>query len=445
MKKILIALSLMVFLCIIFVSCNKDDNNITENEAIISAYNTFLEENSDIESNSVIVEVLNGSERLKIESSGVWYICFHKITEGQYTRSYIDYLYLVNKDKCEIVTPISTEDIGSYINNEAEVSQGIDRGIKALYGYSDYNSIVEEIDECCLIKLEWTEDENYWREKFSYFCTEENDNHANNQIISVPKYPDVSAGIEDSKLLINGVNAEFLFYTQGGELIARICEPKNVYPIAYKSNSVNYSIVIEFSKPVPIRYENIKINKINVNEEWENCGRLPDDKITRAELKENKFYLEFSLDEVVDKDIFYTIEIDFCYYMLYYSQLAHIDFAIKSPNSPNVTNNSNTEQKTENVVCSCPNCQYPITLGDAILIAQNHYFATETPTNFSTHIMTAKDISKTIDGFENRWYILIFEKCIGKCGDEIHCVLGGGYLYVIDKNTGEIIDKVLQN
>ena len=287
MKKILIALSLMVFLCIIFVSCNKDDNNITENEAIISAYNAFSEEYSGVKANSVVVEVLNGSERLKIESSGVWYICFHEITGEKYTRSYIDYLYLVSKENGEVTASITPENIVNYINYETEISDGIDRGIYALYDYSEF---IEQIDECCLIKLEWTEDENYWREKFSHFCTEDNENHKNDETIPIPKYPDVHAGIESSKLTINGEEAEFLFYTQGGELIARICEPKNVYPIAYTSNSTNYSVVIEFSKPIPIRYENIKINKINANGEWKNYGSLPNDKITKAELKENKFY-----------------------------------------------------------------------------------------------------------------------------------------------------------
>ena len=113
-------------------------------------------------------------------------------------------------------------------------------------------------------------------------------------------------------------------------------------------------------------------------------------------------------------------------------------------NSSDLVEDSNTEQEPKEVVCSCPNCQYPITLGDAILIAQNHYFATETPSNLSTHVMTAKDISKITGDSEDRWYILISEECIGKCG-EIHKVLGGGYLYVIDKNTGEIVDKELQN
>ena len=329
----------MLFLITIFVlfNCaNNSESEITENEAIISAYDVFSEEYRDMEANSVVVEVLNGSERLKNESSGVWYICFHRVAKEKHEINYTDYLYLVNKSNGESVTPIDTENIESYINYEAEVSQGIDRGIKVLYGYLDYNSIVEEIDTCCLIKLEWTEDENYWREKFSYFCTEDNENHTNEETISIPKYPDVHAGIESSKLTINGEDAEFLFYTQGGELIARICEPKNVYPIAYTSNSTNYSVVIEFSKPIPIRYENIKINKINANGEWKNYGSLPNDKITKAELKENKFYLEFSLDEAVDKDIFYTIEIDFCYYMLYYAQLAHFDFAIKSPSAENI-------------------------------------------------------------------------------------------------------------
>ena len=157
MKKILIALSLMVFLCIIFVSCNKDDNNITENEAIISAYNAFSEEYSGVKANSVVVEVLNGSERLKIESSGVWYICFHEITGEKYTRSYIDYLYLVSKENGEVTASITPENIVNYINYETEISDGIDRGIYALYDYSEF---IEQIDECCLIKLEWTEDEN---------------------------------------------------------------------------------------------------------------------------------------------------------------------------------------------------------------------------------------------------------------------------------------------
>lgn len=441
MKKILIALSLMLILCIIFVSCNKDDNNIAENEAIISAYNAFLDENSDVEANSVVVEVLNDSERLKIKSSGVWYICFHKITGEKYTRSCIDYLYLVSKDNGEVTASIAPENTSNYINYETEISNGIDRGIYALYDYSEF---IEQIDECCLIKLDWTEDDKYWNERFSQFCIEDNACSTNEGKISVPKNPNVYMGLQNSKLIINGENAEFLFYMQGRELDARICDPKEVYPIAYKSNSVNYSIVIEFFEPIPTAYKYMIISKVEVDGEWKKCGSLPDENIKRAELKEDKFYLEFSLDDKISNDIFYTIEINFGYSIMYSAQNVHLDFAIKSPNSPDVINDSSTEQEPKEVVCSCPNCQYPITLGDAILIAQNHYFATETPSNLSTHIMTAKDISKITGDSEDRWYILISEECIGKCGDEIHKVFGGGYLYVIDKNTGEIVDKELQ-
>ena len=44
-------------------------------------------------------------------------------------------------------------------------------------------------------------------------------------------------------------------------------------------------------------------------------------------------------------------------------------------NSSDSIEDSNTEQEPKEVVCSCPNCQYPITLGDAIVIAQTHFFA----------------------------------------------------------------------
>lgn len=98
----------------------------------------------------------------------------------------------------------------------------------------------------------------------------------------------------------------------------------------------------------------------------------------------------------------------------------------------------NNEQHTKDIP-SC-GCSCDITKGDAILIAQGHYFATKTPTNISKHIMTAKIIEEV----DNQWHVLIFEKCLGRC-DEKHIVLGGGYLYKIDKDTGEIIDTILQN
>ncbi|MBQ7789197.1 MAG: hypothetical protein IJ398_06045 [Clostridia bacterium] len=93
------------------------------------------------------------------------------------------------------------------------------------------------------------------------------------------------------------------------------------------------------------------------------------------------------------------------------------------------------------VQCNCSCNKYNISMADAILIAQGHYFATKTPTNLPQHIMRAKCIEKEGDEY---WYILISEKCLGRCGDEIHMIFGGGYLYTIDKNTGEIIDVALQ-
>lgn len=80
------------------------------------------------------------------------------------------------------------------------------------------------------------------------------------------------------------------------------------------------------------------------------------------------------------------------------------------------------------------NVKTPIDIGDAILIAQNHFFATYDTTLPEGFIYTAKWIDGENDDY---WYILIYQKDINNPENLID---GGCFTYIINKSTGEIVD-----
>lgn len=325
MKKILIALSLMLILCIIFVSCNKEDNNITENEAIISAYNAFLEENSDVEANSVVVEVLNGSERLKIESSGVWYICFHKITEGQYTRNYIDYLYLVSKDDGEVTTSIAPENTSNYVNYDLEMTNGVERGVNSVY--NDYSPITvdDQIDKCCIIKFELSDKGENWNVGYEQFCTKGNERVVNHkEEISMPK-TDSYDNLKNSRLTINGDNVQFLAMGLGSQESYFQYAKEDYVSIAYPTSETNFSIEFEFEESIPYKVQVINISRDYSAEKRGGTSTT----VTKSNLNGNEFELEFSIAEPNCDDI-YVVQLFLNYSPFYGSMaMARVDFAIQ--------------------------------------------------------------------------------------------------------------------
>ncbi|MBO5338340.1 MAG: hypothetical protein J6A96_01420 [Clostridia bacterium] len=80
------------------------------------------------------------------------------------------------------------------------------------------------------------------------------------------------------------------------------------------------------------------------------------------------------------------------------------------------------------------NVKTPIDIGDAILIAQNHFFATYDTTLPEGFIYTAKWIDGENDDY---WYILIYQKDIN---NPENLIVGGCFTYIINKSTGEIVD-----
>jgi len=119
----------------------------------------------------------------------------------------------------------------------------------------------------------------------------------------------------------------------------------------------------------------------------------------------------------------------------------------------NEQTNENEEQALQNIIvqCDCSACNVEISKGEAILIAQQHYFSTETPQVLSKHIISAQIYDAPNYITEEYWAVLIGEKCLGKClgpegsGNVVHDILGGGYCYIINKKNGEIVDVILQN
>ena len=77
-----------------------------------------------------------------------------------------------------------------------------------------------------------------------------------------------------------------------------------------------------------------------------------------------------------------------------------------------------------------------ISLSDAILIAQTHYFAVfyEPPKDFS-----AVDIAYFYKEDEQNWYIGMWDQDVFEDG-KIVTVKGGGHKYTISKETGRIIE-----
>ncbi|MBE6664310.1 MAG: hypothetical protein E7602_07450 [Ruminococcaceae bacterium] len=87
-----------------------------------------------------------------------------------------------------------------------------------------------------------------------------------------------------------------------------------------------------------------------------------------------------------------------------------------------------------------------ISKGEAILIATIHYYYFYSPDSPSmpSHIKTPECIHPKIEEENpNYWYITMHEICNGHEG--FSCVIkGGGPIYVIDKNSGEIVDIIAQ-
>ncbi|MBQ8546744.1 MAG: hypothetical protein IJ437_07390 [Clostridia bacterium] len=74
--------------------------------------------------------------------------------------------------------------------------------------------------------------------------------------------------------------------------------------------------------------------------------------------------------------------------------------------------------------------------GDAITIAFAHFYANYNPTTEEGFAYVAQ----SIDGENaNYWYILIHKKYVGNTDEYDYVVKGGGFLYTISKNSGEII------
>lgn len=88
------------------------------------------------------------------------------------------------------------------------------------------------------------------------------------------------------------------------------------------------------------------------------------------------------------------------------------------------------------IECSCPNCQYPITLGDAIVIAQTHFFAVYYSGFDSSKMVEIVELLR--DDSEN-WYINIVPRDVVNDGDE-YIYKGQSYVYTISKENGTIIE-----
>ena len=112
------------------------------------------------------------------------------------------------------------------------------------------------------------------------------------------------------------------------------------------------------------------------------------------------------------------------------------DTGTENNNSSDLVEDSNTEQEPKEVVCSCPNCQYPITLGDAIVIAQTHFFAVYYSGFDSSKMVEIVELLR--DDSEN-WYINIVPRDVVNDGDE-YIYKGQSYVYTISKENGTIIE-----
>lgn len=88
----------------------------------------------------------------------------------------------------------------------------------------------------------------------------------------------------------------------------------------------------------------------------------------------------------------------------------------------------------ETVECKCSSCQNKITLGDAIIIAQTHYFAVY----YKDDNFGWADIAKLASEDVENWYIEISPEDVFNDGVE-YIYKGQCYIYTINKESGKII------
>ena len=89
----------------------------------------------------------------------------------------------------------------------------------------------------------------------------------------------------------------------------------------------------------------------------------------------------------------------------------------------------------EAVECRCSGCQNRITLGDAIIIAQTHYFAVY----YKDDNFGWADIAKLASEDVENWYIEISPEDVFNDGVE-YIYKGQCYIYTINKESGKIIE-----
>lgn len=347
MKKLLTVLTLMLILCFVFISCTNvsngndtdtqtgaitgggnnlgNDNDITESEAIISAYNAFSKEYSDVEANSVIVEVLNGSNRLKTEASRVWYICFHKITV-EYERSYIDYLYLVSKNNGKVTASITPENTSNYINYNLEMTNCVERGVNSVYNDNSPITVDDRIDGCCAIKFNLAVVGEYWEFSYSQFCMQDYEcAKSEREEFLILKDLDTYEDLKSAQLTINGDIVQF--YTMGTDGLQEVgfgYTKESFTTIIYQSNETSFKVVFEFKKAIP---EKVEIADIYKFDSLGNRGGV-NTLITKETHNGNKFEFEFSIEEPNYTDI-YAVKIKLYYSSFYDITEARADFAIR--------------------------------------------------------------------------------------------------------------------
>ena len=96
---------------------------------------------------------------------------------------------------------------------------------------------------------------------------------------------------------------------------------------------------------------------------------------------------------------------------------------------------SEQSDSEETVECKCSSCQNGITLGDAIIIAQTHYFAVY----YKGDNLGIVDVAKLISEDVENWYIDISPEDVFDDGVE-YIYKGQSYIYTINKESGKIIE-----